>query len=299
MSPFLSKEDNEVILVDRLSTRELRAKFASDKNVVAENIAEVDVVVGNGGLAEALAPFVQGKFQYAIASHVVEHIPDLVGWLSQTSDLIEAGGRLLLVVPDKRYTFDYIRATSTLSDLVECWVRGCRSPTPKHVFDYHAGAAEVDKLAAWRGRLEPSALARFCSRQDALQISKTSFEDCMYVDSHCWVFTPASFLELCADLVELGLLHWKLVFFADTRPDDEDFGVVLQRLAPGENISEVVASFRQAMPKPPDAEAEIAQLKNEIRQFQASRSWRYTAALRSIGRMLRRSDSAFSPWRSP
>jgi hypothetical protein len=55
MSPFLSKADHDVTLVDRLSTEDLRAKFAADSGVAADQIAEVDVVVENGDLFEALA----------------------------------------------------------------------------------------------------------------------------------------------------------------------------------------------------------------------------------------------------
>ncbi|THI93750.1 hypothetical protein E7Z54_20625 [Nocardioides sp.] len=47
--------------------------------------------------AQAGAPF-----DWVFASRVIEHVPDLVGWLEQTESLVVEDGALVLVVPDRR-----------------------------------------------------------------------------------------------------------------------------------------------------------------------------------------------------
>jgi hypothetical protein len=84
VSPFLPKAGNDVILVDRIPTDELRAQYAADPNVPADQIAEVDVAFGDGTLEQALRPHAGNTvFDYAIASHVIEHVPDFIGWLRE------------------------------------------------------------------------------------------------------------------------------------------------------------------------------------------------------------------------
>ncbi|MEX3900116.1 methyltransferase domain-containing protein [Paraburkholderia sp. BR10954] len=49
------------------------------------------------------------KFDYVIASHVIEHVLDLVGWVHSLLAALKHAGRIVLAVPDRRYTFDYVR----------------------------------------------------------------------------------------------------------------------------------------------------------------------------------------------
>jgi SAM-dependent methyltransferase len=228
MSPFVDKAQSDVLLVDRLSTEALRQQYAGDANVDPARIAPVDVVIGED-LFASLAPHVGDGFDYAIASHVIEHVPDLVTWLGDIARLLRPGGRLLLVVPDKRYTFDLLRDETGAAEVIDAYVRRAVRPSPRQVFDFQSLAVEVDKRAAWAGALQPTALRRFVGPHKALRGAQASFRDGIYVDCHCWVFTPGSFLRLCMALADLGLLPFRLAFFCATRRDDEDFGLVLER----------------------------------------------------------------------
>ena len=57
-------------------------------------------------------------FDYVIASHVIEHAPDMIGWLRQVAGVLRTGGILSLAVPDKRFTFDEGRELTTLDQLL-------------------------------------------------------------------------------------------------------------------------------------------------------------------------------------
>src|SRR5262245_51434967 len=43
------------------------------------------------------------KYDYIAASHVIEHVPDVIGWLRALHRLLRPSGVVFLVVPDKRF----------------------------------------------------------------------------------------------------------------------------------------------------------------------------------------------------
>ena len=290
MTPLATKTGNGVTYVDRLSTAGLHAYFADDPEFDGNRVVEVDVVIAEGSsLAEAMHG--RGPFDYAIASHVIEHVPDLTGWLSELADLVRVGGQLLLLVPDKRYTFDYLRDLSSTADVVDAFVEGRKKPSPGRVFEHFALGATVDAATACAGDIDPRALERYGGVAAALDLGPRSHRDGTYVDTHCWVVTPQRFLEVLGDLAELGILRWKLALFADTRPDEVDFGVVLERASYFEPPDQVAQTFRGAIERADQGTAldralrEVARLQAEVDALRASRSWRLTQPARWLKRL--------------
>jgi hypothetical protein len=53
-----------------------------------------------------------------------------------------------------------------------------------------------------------------------------------YVDVHCSVFTPDSFLEIYEELARLGLMDFEIAYFATTERNDLQFFVSLRRMDP-------------------------------------------------------------------
>ncbi len=96
----------------------------------------------------------QARWTTRVASHVIEHVPDFVGFLAEVDGVLRVGGRLGLVVPDRRYTFDFLRRTSSLSEIIDCHLRQSRRPTPGQIFDYVSNVGKVDTVLAWRGRID-------------------------------------------------------------------------------------------------------------------------------------------------
>jgi len=136
---------------------------------------------------------------------------------------------VILAIPDKRYCFDYLRQTTRLSELVDAWLRRNRRPMSAQLFDYNANAVDVDVAAAWAGPLDPSSLQRYVTPRAALDFSIQSARHGVYVDAHCWVFTPASLLGLLSDMVELDLLQYHCVRFHETERNANEMILVLER----------------------------------------------------------------------
>jgi SAM-dependent methyltransferase len=108
-SPVVPRTLGDVYYVDHLATDDLVAKYTGDPKVDERSIVSTDFVWGSNTLAEAVGDL--APFDYVVASHVLEHVPDLVGWLDEVAAVLRPGGRLSLAMPDRRYTFDVRRGT--------------------------------------------------------------------------------------------------------------------------------------------------------------------------------------------
>ena len=95
-----------VEILDHATADELRQKYQGH-NLNLDNIEEVDYVWRGEPLDELIDK--TEVYDYIIASHVIEHSTDIIGFLQQCSKLLKPTGVLSLIIPDKRYCFDYLR----------------------------------------------------------------------------------------------------------------------------------------------------------------------------------------------
>jgi len=228
ISPIVSKEESEVFYVDHADRETLQAKYANDPNVDIQKIVPVDAVWGDRTLRECFAD--NCRFDYVIASHVIEHVPDMLGWMREIADILRPGGRLILAIPDRRFTFDYLRQTTRLSEVIDAYLRRNRRPMPAQIFDFNANAVEIDMIAAWENRINPASLKHYVNLRYALDRSIESVRDGKYVDGHCWVFTPSSLAAILADLVDLDLLPYKCLHLYEPERNTNEIVLILERL---------------------------------------------------------------------
>lgn len=231
-SPVVSRQEGEIFYVDHLSTADLQKKYSNDPKVDLDAICSVDFVWGSQTLRECLGR----EVDYIVASHVAEHVPDLAGWLAECQDALTEDGILSLALPDKRFTFDHRRGPSGPAALVEAFCQRRRIPSAGQVYDHFSNYFEIDAAKAWSG-LYPD-----CSDSEAQARSQRAFVAAMkstsgeYIDSHCWVFTCESFLELLRTTFELGMNRLRVVEFHATRRNQLEFYVALQKL--GKDLSD-------------------------------------------------------------
>lgn len=242
--PLVSKESGTVYYIDHCDTAALKARWVSDKSIDVSAL-HVDAVWGTRTLREALAQV--GAFEgrsgldYVVASHVVEHVPDLVTWLQEVHDVLSIEGTLRLIVPDKRYTFDIKRRTSSLTDVLAAFVRKRRVPSASRVLDFALNMVQVDIATAWRGELDLDGLTRGYSDQQAMELALDAEQNGTYHDVHCWVFTPRSFVELMAELARCELLGFACDWIVPTAPDTFEFFV---SMGPEPDFAKALASWQ-------------------------------------------------------
>jgi predicted SAM-dependent methyltransferase len=257
--PVVAKSAGQVIYIDHVDTDALRAKYADDPMVDTGKL-HVDAIWGAMTLHEAIAQYSrteEGAFaadgcNYVIASHVIEHVPDMVSWLQEVHAVLKPDGQLRLAVPDRRFTFDYLRQPTGLAAVVNAYARKDRVPNTHSILDFMLNMAPVDCAAAWRGEVEAEKLQRRATFEGAMAVVRDAIQNGTYHDVHCWVFTPASFGQLCVDLVQNGLLEFECAEFFDTAFNEYEFIVSMRKCADSQRS---VESWRRMIDSCSDFEA--------------------------------------------
>ncbi len=145
----------DVSYVDVYDREGLLSSYADDPGVDPEAIPEMDFSLFDGERVRSLPEAVgdAAPFDWVMASHVIEHVPDLIGWLQELAEVTVDGGHLLLAVPDRRYCFDLHRPGTTVGQLIEAHERGDVVPSVRAVYDYKRGHASVHAEDVWAGRV--------------------------------------------------------------------------------------------------------------------------------------------------
>ena len=252
-SPLARRPEADVRYVDLVETDELKQKYALDPNVITEDIVGVDAVWGECSLAECFSD--EEDFDWVIASHVVEHVPDLIGWLADISNILRSGGRLYLAVPDYRVTFDRFRSTSSLAEIVAAHLNGAKQPSLAQIFSQTLYFSNLTSNQVWQSAPDPAEHLSLEQLQRAWDTTAYAAKTGDNVDLHCWVFTPRSWFETLIALSELGLLSYRCVEFSPTAPGENEFFVVLEKLGSEEAVQNNLAGdeFRQRLKSLEDA----------------------------------------------
>lgn len=223
--PVVSSGAAEVRYLDHLDTPGLKAKYGPDPAVDKDRIVDVRYVWNGGPVSAAVDD--GRRFDVIVASHVFEHLCDPVGWLQDIRGLLADGGRIFLVLPDRRFTFDIARDDTTLSDWVGWHLRKLRKPAPDQVFDHFSLVRAVSAERVWRGA-PAGEFETMYELRVAYDLAASVAADDRYVDVHCSVFTPYGFVALCRGLGRLNLLPFTIEAFRPTRADQIEFFALLQ-----------------------------------------------------------------------
>jgi hypothetical protein len=291
--PILTRDIADVIYVDHATTPELRKKYGHDPAVDIANIVDVDAVWGDNTLREAIGR--DRKVDYIVASHVIEHVPDLIGWLTELGEVLQVGGNVRLLVPDKRFTFDILRRETEISDVLNASLLKARKPLASCILDCQINWREVDVAKAWNGELQADTLPQRFGVHESFQRAKDAVDNDKYQDAHCWVFTPKSMARLFEQLAEADMINFACSKFQDTPQNELEFMVVLEKSTDKKQIIEswqtVQRTAREhtkgtalgnALEELSKTQAELKQAKQQIAALEASTSWRLTQPLRSV-----------------
>lgn len=243
-NPILPKRaGHRVETVDHCDAAELRTKYAAQPEVDAAKIEDVDHVWRGEPLADLVGP---GRFDVVVASHVIEHTPDMLGFLRECERALKPDGRLLLAVPDRRRTFDFFRPASTTGAVLQAHHERRTRHAPGAAFDFIAdfctfGGRQSTEVGAAAGFTLSNSVA------DAAAGFDHYARDGDYHDCHAWVFTPSSFRLIASDLAAIGALglceqgFWGTSIF--------EFVTLLSRQAAGcplDRADLLVAAHREA-----------------------------------------------------
>ena len=111
--PTIHPSEMEVKFLDYYSTDELKAMTRKGGGDPA-SVAPVDYVCRTDNYNDV----VDGTFDVFIANHVLEHVDHFIRWLRMVRTLIQDGGLLFIVLPDKKKSFDKFRPDTPFSHLL-------------------------------------------------------------------------------------------------------------------------------------------------------------------------------------
>ena len=74
-----------------------------------------------------------GSYDFVLASHVLEHVANPMRALLEWRRILAPGGGLLIIVPDKRATFDHLRPYTTLDHIEADYERGVAESDLTHL----------------------------------------------------------------------------------------------------------------------------------------------------------------------
>ncbi len=212
-SPVAPKKAGyKVQIIDHMNREQLLAHYQGHGQPL-ENIEEVDYVWKGESYQELTG---KSKFyDWIIASHVIEHTPDLIGFLENCDHILKDEGVLSLAIPDSRYSFDHFRPLTSLAHVLDAHFQKHTRPSAGTAYEYHLNVVSKGGQIVWKNHARGE--YRFIhSPEKARQTMEQVLQEQAYIDLHVWCFTPSSFRLLLHDLYNLGLSPFKECIFFPT-----------------------------------------------------------------------------------
>lgn len=236
--PKVTRDESNIHYIDHTTTDKLREKYAGDPHVDLDQLAHIDIVADGRPLADLTKDI--APFDYVVAAHVMEHVPDLVGWLKDIETVLKPGGVLALWIPDKRFTFDLYRRLSAKQEVAAAYTEKRTRPGRRLIMDHFANVVDVNCWHLW-DNYELARNASFVHGPEYLELAHNHYEEGRYIDVHCWVFTPSSFLELMGWMTQEFGLTYNLRWNKLTPPHDLQFFVQLEKSPTGKSETDWTA----------------------------------------------------------
>jgi SAM-dependent methyltransferase len=227
------REHADVKYLDVFDRDLLIKNYEGHPQVLPEKIPEIDFALFDGERVRSIPETIgdEPAFDWVVASHVLEHVPDVIGWLKDIAEVTVDGGRLILVVPDRRDCFDVHRPGTTVGQMLQAHELGETVPSVRAVYDYKRGHAYTKAPDVWRG--EPPGYEKRIYDLDAVLAEVEKARAGEYIDAHVWPLTPGTLLEQLIELREIGMSEWMVQSYTLTRRDENEFFMVLRRLPRG------------------------------------------------------------------
>jgi hypothetical protein len=170
---------------------------------------------------------IESTFAAVLSSHVLEHVPDLIGHLHQVTRRLDVGGYYFVLVPDCRYCFDHFIPPSTVAEAIVAH-HEMRSRHPiRSVIEHRALTTHNDPVRHWagdHGLFGSNFVERMRNAIDEYQAANGR-----YIDVHGWYFTPESFEAVIRLLCQAHDVCLSPVRVYPTRRNCNEFWAILRR----------------------------------------------------------------------
>ena len=242
------------------------------------------------------------KFDVIVLSHVIEHIPDIVNFFQEVTDLLKKNGKLVIIYPDARYCFDHFRNGTTFVDAYNTYAE--KKMNYSAVFDFVNNVVhENDPKFFWNDKTQNDILPT-TDFSKVMQAYKNAKNDTLPDDIHFWPFADYQFVKFLYDLDRAGLSNFEIDEFYETQENTQEFMTILRtksskaidkttyssllnKLNPASKEIEYRYQNAKLNSDVQELKLEYTRLLNELSAVYSSKRWKYTAKLAEIKHMVR------------
>lgn len=248
-SPFLRGET--VKYFETMNAEDLRKATVGVQRNLDTLPEKIDFVGAKGDLS-----VVNETFDIVFSAHVIEHCPDLVEHFQNVSRILNPGGLYIMIVPDKRYCFDYYHSESTISEIIDAFVAERKIPTLADVINFSYTRTHNNPVLHWLGEhgerygyrktppVERDAKTEilgeyFFDEGQGVSCEKffqlvekyaEALEKGAYISAHNWRFTPDSFGYIINMLNKLNFINLPLYRLCQTIWGRQEFVAMLEKI---------------------------------------------------------------------
>ena len=196
------------------------ADFRSSEEMIemwglsADKVCKVDYVLSRD---QSASTQISDKFDYIIACHVLEHVPDVITYINDLKALLKPSVNkiIFLAIPDKRATLDSTRPSTTVEHLLANHFHKVRHPSFEHILEFHRH---------WIGHENGS---KPLPLREAYEYASETVRSSS-ADAHCNVWEGEEFRAQIQELILAGFLPGlTLLQFEPFYVGTNEFAVVL------------------------------------------------------------------------
>lgn len=201
-------------------------KRAGELNIESKLIPQIDFVSEIGDLK-----VVDEKFAVVLSSHVVEHQPNLIAHLQAVADILQDAGCYFLIIPDRRFSFDYFLSESNLAQVLAANVELKQRHSLASIIEHRCSTTHNNPYLHLLGIHGKPMIGQELAQAVKLAIAEYQNNLAGYIDVHAWYFTPSGFGALINRLLELKLIKFKVEKIYPTTPGKLEFFVILRKVS--------------------------------------------------------------------
>ena len=184
---------------------------------------------------EALQAVRSESSDFVVASHIFEHLANPLRVLSDIYRVLKAGGALLILLPDRRRTFDQGRDPTSLEHIIHDFEAGTIKVDDEHLLEFISHASSDPETLAAIQENSPRRQAIFeLQRRRSIHV-------------HCW--TLDEFVPLIVFSIERLSNLWQFVEGLTTEqqgPGSIEFGLLLQKAVSDVSPSDTAMVFLES-----------------------------------------------------
>lgn len=237
-SPLAPKADGwNTTVVDVFDTDYVRKRAQNSPQPglrrKADNVESVDLVWDGQQMAAPLLEIHPEGYDALLASHVAEHIPDLITWLAEIEKIAAPGFTLRLIIPDTRLERDFFMPLTDTAAVVQAHREGRKIHSPETILRVRLKSVQLNGEGGWQDGVKGT-FTQNASRIDGVWKQYLDYADNYeqgtqsYADAHANYWTPSSFELMILEMNHLGLTRFMV---DEIDPDAEGKMEFLVRLS--------------------------------------------------------------------